>query len=212
MAPPEWAGAAVAPAWATGLSAWAGSWAGLAAGFALLAAGLPLSSLALFALLAATAAQTGTPWWAAGSLAGAATALGHGITYAVFARLGPPFLQAVTAWMPALAAPVGSLRLVLARRYPWLPLFLLRWVGLGYTQVFWVLGATGAGRPTLLAFLLLNDLVWGLVWAYGTVGLAAAAPAIGRCLTVGAMALLAATLVAGSWHLYRSRRRGVRTS
>ncbi|MBT9259938.1 MAG: hypothetical protein KM310_09345 [Clostridiales bacterium] len=114
----------------------------------------------------------------------------------------------MTAWMPALSAPVGRLRLILASRYPWVPLFLLRWVGLGYTQVFWVLGATRVGGPVLLAFLLLNDLVWGLVWAYATVGIAIAAPAMGRWLTVGAVALLAATFVAGSWQLYRSRRRG----
>ncbi|BDG59568.1 hypothetical protein [Caldinitratiruptor microaerophilus] len=200
------------PEWAAGLPPWAASWAGLATGFALLAAGFPLSSLALFGLLAGTAAQSGTPWWVAGTLAGAATALGHGASYAVFARLGPPFLQAVAAWIPALAVPVGSLRLVLARRRPWLPLFLLRWVGLGYTQVFWVLGATGGGRPALLAFLLLNDLVWGLVWAYGSVDLVVAAPPIGRWLTLGALALLAMSLVAGSWQFYRSRRRPDRTS
>lgn len=112
----------------------------------------------------------------------------------------------------ASAATSSAGRRVLARRRPWLPLILLRWVGLGYTQVFWVLGATGAGRPTLLAFLLLNDLVWGLVWAYGTVGLVAAAPAIGRWLTLGALAWLVVTLVVGCWRLCRPRRRSVRTS
>lgn len=205
MPPGEWiGGAATGPE--AGLPPWTGGWAGLAAGFALLAAGFPLSSLALFGLLAGLAAASGTPWWAAGALAGAATAAGHGITYAAFAGLGPPFLAAVTRWMPALAGPLENLRDLLGRPGSWPLLFLLRWVGLGYTQVFWLLGATRSGRPALLAFLLLNDLLWGLAWTYGTVALVAALPAIRAWLTRGALALLAGSVLAGGWQLYRSYR------
>jgi hypothetical protein len=63
-----------------------------------------------------------------------------------------------------------------------------------------------------LPFLLLNDLVWGLVCAYDTVGLVVAAPTAGGCLNLCALVLLAISLVTGSWNVYRSRRRPVRTS
>ncbi|MFO7173715.1 MAG: hypothetical protein DIU70_012245 [Bacillota bacterium] len=193
-----------------GLPPWAAGWAGLAAGFALLAAGLPLSSLALFGLLAGLAAASGTPWWAAGALAGAATAAGHGITYAAFARLGLSFLSAVARWMPALAGQVEKLGHLLGRPGSWPLLFLLRWVGLGYTQVFWLLGATRGGRPALLVFLLLNDLLWALVWAYGAVALVAALPTIRDWLTRGALALLAGSTLAGGWQVFRARRQSGR--
>ncbi|MDI3317380.1 MAG: hypothetical protein QJR14_07175 [Bacillota bacterium] len=191
-----------------GLSPGLAAWAGLAVGFALMAAGIPLSSLALFGLLAGLASESHVPWWWAGGLAGVATALGHAASYVLFARLGPPFLEAVARGIPGLALLVSRLEPILARRQPRLSLLLLRWIGLGYTQLFWILAATGTGRPALLALLLLDDLAWALAWAYGTIALLIAAPEIGRWLSTGALVLLVLSLAAGSWRLVRLRRGG----
>lgn len=181
-------------------------WTVLASGFALLAAGFPLSSLALFGFLAVWAMKTHTPWWAAGVLAGTATALGHVASYVAFARLGPSLLHLAIHRVPILAGPVSRLRLILASRQPWPSLLLLRWVGVGYAQVFWVLGALGIGGPPLLALLLVNDLVWGLVWAYATLGLVTAAPVVGQLLSLGALVVLVTSVVAGAWQFCRHRR------
>ncbi|MBX5464609.1 MAG: hypothetical protein IRZ26_03530 [Clostridia bacterium] len=188
-----------------GLSPDLAAWASLAVGFALMAAGLPLSSLALFGLLAGLASESHVPWWWAGVLAGVATARGHVASYVLFAHLGPSFLETVARWIPGLALLVSRLQPLLARRKPWSSLLLLRWIGLGYTQLFWILAATGMVRPALLALLLLDDLAWALAWAYGTIALLIAVPEAGRWLSTGALALLVLSLAAGSWRLVRRR-------
>lgn len=176
-------------------------------GFALLAAGVPLSSVALFGLLADVAGQRGVPWWVAGIEAGVATILGHGASYLFFAHFGQPALSILTTKAPHLLAVVDRLRLVLAGDRPWLALLALRWIGLGYAQLFWLLATMGINRPALLGLLFLNDLVWALVWTYGAAGFLDAVPWVGGWLTTGAALLLILSAVGGAWAVYRQFRR-----
>jgi hypothetical protein len=64
-----------------------------------------------------------------------------------------------------------------------LALILLRWVGVGYSQVFWVLGASGHDASGTLRILFLNDIVWAIAWSFGLTKLLIDAPLIGRYLT-----------------------------
>lgn len=189
---------------AADLVQWVPEYAGLALGFFLLAIGFPLSSLALFGALGGLAAQTGLPWWVAGALAGVTTALGHWFAYVAFARLGQPYLHVLTARFPSLAPLIARLGLLLEHKRPWWTLFVLRWIGPGYAQVFWVLGATGTRWPRLMAFFLVTDFTWGLIWTYATVGLPAGLPCGGRKFIVCSLVLLAAPLIVGCWRRIRS--------
>lgn len=177
------------------------AWAVLALGFALLAGGVPLSSFALFTSMAAVSATSGFPWWAAGTMAGLATALGHWGVHTVFALLGPRFPRSILERWPSFVPSVSAVRRILVGRGAWQHLLLLRWVGLGYSQAFWLLGAAGAASRSLLVGLLVNDLIWAMVWAYGTNALALAVPALTRQLTYGALFLMAATMLMAFWRL-----------
>ncbi|GAB6876643.1 hypothetical protein JCM13210_13700 [Thermaerobacter litoralis] len=183
------------------------TWSALAMGFALLAAGVPGSSLGLFGLLADVAEQKGVPWWVAGAMAGAATVMGHGASYLFFAHFGQPVLSALSTKIPHLGVAVHRLRLLLAQDRPLLALLALRWVGLGYTQVFWLLATAGIGRPSWLGLLFLNDWLWALIWTYMAAGLVRTVPGAGEWLVPGAAALVVFSLVAGAWGVVRYLRR-----
>ncbi len=156
------------PEWITGL----GGWTGVGLGFALQAAGAPVPSLFLFPALAALARHTQTPWWVAGGVAGAGAVCGHVLSYALFAVLGQPSLAALTRRFSVLRRTVDRVRLLLMQGRSWPPLLGLRWFGTGYSQVFWLLGTMRPLPVTFLGFLILNDLVWALAWAYAWVALA----------------------------------------
>ena len=187
-------------------------WSTLVAGFALVAAGVPLSSFALFGLLADVTERSGVPWWVGGAVAGAATALGHGASYLFFAHLGRPVLSFLAARVPQLVVPVDRLRLVLAHDWAWATLLFLRWVGFGYAQVFWALAMAAIRRPVLLGLLLINDFLWALVWTYAVAGLLEAVPGTAEWVTPGAALLLVLSLVGGAWGVYRHLRRTARRS
>lgn len=62
-------------------------------------------------------------------------------------------------------------------------LILLRWVGVGYSQVFWVLGASGHDASGTIRILFLNDIFWAIAWSFSLTKLLIDAPLIGRYLT-----------------------------
>lgn len=185
-----------------GTEVWLWNWWGLALGFALLAMGIPLSSPGLFGLLAHVMGQD-FPWWVAGAVAGGATVLGHAASYLVFARFGQPILAALAARIPPLGLSVDRLRSLLADTRAWLAVLALRWVGLGYAQVFWVLATAGTRQPALLGLLFLNDVIWAFLWTYGAAGLLAGVPGARRWLAPGAAALVVLSFLGGAWAVYR---------
>ncbi|MDI6871711.1 MAG: hypothetical protein QME79_10225 [Bacillota bacterium] len=148
--------------WLTGV----GGWIGVGLGFALQAAGAPVPSVLLFPALAALGEHTRVPWWISGGVAGVSVACGHLLSYAVFTILGQPLLTRLTERTPALRRPTQRVRHLLAQGRSWLPLLGLRWLGTGYSQVFWLLGTMQVLPAMLLGSLFLNDLVWALAWAY----------------------------------------------
>lgn len=187
-------------------------WSTLVAGFALVAAGVPLSSFALFGLLADVAERSGVPWWVGGAVAGAATALGHGATYLFFAHFGQPVLSVLAARVPQLVVLMDRLRLVLAHDWAWAILLSLRWVGFGYAQVFWILATAAIRRPVLLGLLFLNDFLWALSWTYAAAYLLEAVPGAAEWVTPWATVLLVLSLAGGAWEVYRHLRRTARKS
>lgn len=185
------------------------TWPALVVGFALLAAGVPVSSLGLFGLLADVSERNGIPWWVAGAIAGTATVMGHGVSYLFFAHVGPPLLSVLSTRIPHVGVAVHRLRRLLAQDRPWPALLTLRWVGLGYAQVFWVLATAAIHRPSWLGLLFLNDLLWALVWTYVAAGLLRTVAGAAEWLVRGAAVLLVFSLAVGTWwiveHLRGSR-------
>ncbi|ADU50501.1 hypothetical protein Tmar_0378 [Thermaerobacter marianensis DSM 12885] len=181
----------------------------LAAGFALHSIGIPLTTVALFTLLTAWAAQTDAGWLVAGGLAAAATLAGHALVLGLGRWWG---------WRGIAAAQQrwGSMQRVAERvdrlaRSPsgWAVLTAWRWLGPGFAQAFWVLCTLPRWDRTLaalLAYLALHDVVWSFAWTYALVVLHLRAPAVAVWLDRLAWALLAGTLI---WTL-ASRRRGRR--
>lgn len=180
------------------------AWGALAAAFALLAAGVPLSSLALFALLGPLAERTSAPWWMAAAVTALATFTGHAATYGLFFLGGPRLTAAAARWLPGLTLLFGRLSGFLAGAQPWLTLASLRWVGVGYAQVFWLMGAMRQRHGGLWLLFTVNDAAWALVWTYGTVRLSVAAPGLARLQVAAAAALL----LAGAAAAYIRMRRG----
>ena len=182
----------------------------LAAGFALHSMGIPLTTVALFTLLARWAAETGVSWWAAGTLAAAATVAGHAVVLVVARWWGPAGLRAagrrwarVETWTEQVDRLARSAR-------GWWALTVWRWIGPGFAQAFWVLCALprlDRRLWALLGYLTLHDILWSYLWAYALVVLHLTAPVVALWLDRLAWALLAGGLLwAGrSWWCGRRR-------
>lgn len=181
----------------------------LAAGFALHSFGIPLTTVALFTLLAAWAAQADVGWLVAGALAAAATLAGHVAVFVLGRWWGWRGIDAARRrW--------GSMERLAERvdrwaRSPtgWAVLTAWRWVGPGFAQAFWVLCALPRLDRTLLAlmaYLALHDVVWSFAWTYALVVLHLRAPTVALWLDRLAWGLLLGTLLWTAAAHWRRRR------
>lgn len=181
-----------------------------ATGFALVAAGSPLPAPALFTMLATWTVNRGLAWWWSALLAGLATVAGHLATYATFGVASGNLLGRWFGSAPAKAV-LRRLRPLCARPEAWWVLSVWRWVGAGYAQVFWVLGAVPGSRKrraALLAFLGLNDLLWAAGWTYGLVSLQLSVPGLAVWMNRAALAILGVGVLIGTYKVLARRRKG----
>lgn len=198
-------------------TAWVPSVAFLGGGFFLMAVGVPISSLAMFSFLAIAMQARGWSWMYAALMVGFFTAAGHAGSYAVFRAAGPPIIEAIARGRPAVSRASARLAAALRgrRSRAAMGLFALRWVGAGYSQMFWFLGALGGGSSNTVRTLLLADLLWAVVWAWALANIIADAPRLAEYMSVAGWALLLFGVAAGaargavSWlrRVLRARRR-----
>ncbi len=177
-----------------------------------MAAGVPISPLAMFGLLASTASARGWPWGYSALVVAFFTTAGHAGGYALFHAVGPTLLERLMRRQPALARAASRFEAACAHgRQASLGLLAARWIGSGYSQLFWLLGALGGECSAVLRRLFLADLIWAGTWAWAVTRFAADVPGVARYLWVGGWALLAAffLFVAIRWVVlqYIGRRR-----
>ncbi len=181
-------------------------------GFFLMAAGVPISSLAMFGLLAGAMRAHGWPWGFIALVVAFFTAAGHAGTYAFFRAAGEPFLRALLRRRPGLSRAVAHFEtLCRSGAKASLGLLAARWVGAGYSQIFWILGALGGDRSAALRRLFLADVLWAAAWTWAIARAASDVPSIARYLSAAGWALLGLSLsaAAAGWavRLVRRRRR-----
>lgn len=163
-------------------------------GFFLMAGGVPISSLAMFGFLANTTKVMGWSWIFAAMFVSLFTVVGHAMFYVVFRQLGSPFRNRLVKRYPGILKAVSRIKLTRAQGKPSFDPahFLLRWIGVGYSQVFWMLGLSGHDASLALRFLFLTDILWASVWSFGLTKLLVDAPVISRYLTRFSWVLLIA--------------------
>jgi hypothetical protein len=164
-------------------------------GFLLMAGGVPISSPAMFGFLAGAAHDNGWSWLFAGLFVSFFTVAGHAMCYAVFRQFGHSFWNTIVRRYPGILRAVSRIRLSSAQDRSFDPaLLLLRWIGVGYSQVFWMLGLSGRDASSTLRILFLADLLWAGAWSFGLTKLLVDAPLVGRYLTRFGWALLILSL------------------
>lgn len=173
-------------------TAWVPSIAFLGGGFFLMAVGVPISSLAMFSFLAIAMQARGWSWMYSALVAGFFTAAGHAGSYAVFRAAGCPIIERLAGRQPAASRALARLKAAISCGHPRvaLELFALRWVGAGYSQVFWFLGALGSESACTVRNLLLADLLWAATWSWALANVISDAPALARHMSVAGWALL----------------------
>jgi hypothetical protein len=153
-------------------------------GFLLMAGGVPISSPAMFGFLAGAAHDSGWSWLFAALFVGLFTVAGHAMCYAAFRQFGPSVWNKAIRRYPGISRILSRIRLRSAQGRSFDPaLLLLRWIGVGYSQVFWVLGLSERDASSTLRILFLADLLWAGVWSFGLTKLLVDAPLVGMYLT-----------------------------
>ena len=118
---------------------------------------------------------------------------GHAVCYAAFGQsslLSGTIVKALSRLQR-----LSHIRGLIAQGKPFNPaLLLLRWIGVGYSQVFWVLGLSGSDASGTLRILFLADILWANVWMFGLTKLLVDAPLISKYLTRFGWALLLLSL------------------
>lgn len=153
-----------------------------------MAAGVPIPSPIVFGFLASTAEKSGWPWLFAGLYAGFFTVSGHAACYMVFRQFGSFIRDRIVNRYPIVSeifSRISYLKLDNPKKdiKSTFTFFLLRWIGVGYSQVFWVLGLSGHDALDTLRILFLSDIIWACVWSFGLTKLLISAPLINRYLT-----------------------------
>jgi hypothetical protein len=167
----------------------------IGAGFFLMAGGVPISSPAMFGFLANAAKTSGWSWLFSGLFVSLFTVAGHAVCYAAFRQFGPSVWNTIVKRYPGISATSSHIRGLIAQGKPFNPaLLLLRWIGVGYSQVFWVLGLSGSDASGTLRILFLADILWANVWMFGLTKLLVDAPLISKYLTGLGWALLLLSL------------------
>ncbi|HCD42109.1 MAG: hypothetical protein QM391_03465 [Bacillota bacterium] len=175
-------------------------------GFLLMAGGLPISSPAMFGFLMNLAHDEGWPWLFAGLFVGFFTVAGHAISYAAFRQFRPFIWNRVIRRYPSVLRVVSRIRPGKEKGAFNPALLLLRWIGVGYSQVFWVLGLSGDDASRTLRILFLADLLWASVWSFALTKLLVGAPVVGRYLTGFGWALLIFSAVGYAFrHILRQK-------
>ncbi|MCR4401448.1 MAG: hypothetical protein NUW12_01510 [Firmicutes bacterium] len=179
-------------------TAWVPSITFLGGGFFLMAVGVPISSLAMFSFLAIAMQARGWSWLYSALVAGFFTAAGHAGSYVVFRAAGNPIFERLARRQPEASRVLARLKAAIGRGHPRvaLELFALRWVGAGYSQVFWLLGVLGSGTANTVRNLLLADLLWAATWSWALANVIPDAPALARHMSVAGWVLLGAGVLA----------------
>lgn len=146
-----------------GSAFWAWFLTGL--GFFLVAAGVPISSLALFAFAVKVSQDAGLTWQEAAAFTGSATAAGHVVSYYLFRWLGPKGGELAERLWPRFPSLLRRTGKYLQRG--WALTLVLRWVGAGYTQVFWLMGMSRRSWYPVICLFLANDYAWTTFWCAG---------------------------------------------
>jgi len=193
-------------------------WGMLSLAFFLIALGFPLSTFALFALLVNLIYSRHAPWYQAALLAAGTTSLGHLSAYYLFSLLGPNTLGRIKkAWPKGAKLIDEAINLIKRYQEPpntserknggspsrsWrtlLVLLALRWVGGGYSQVFWILGMFRTKTHKVIYPLIINNFAWAAVWTYLFTFVSWKIPFIVDYLVKVAVVVL---LLTGSFFLY----------
>ncbi|HHY32411.1 MAG TPA: hypothetical protein GX515_05180 [Firmicutes bacterium] len=182
------------------ITAWVPSVAFLGGGFFLMAVGVPISSLAMFSFAAAAMRAERWPWAYTALLVGFFTAAGHVSSYAVFRAAGRHLMDTLARRLPSLSRVLAYLKASASRGRPRavLGLFALRWVGVGYSQVFWVLGALGDDGERTLRALVVTDVIWAATWSWALARIVADVPKLGQYMALAGWVLLGVGVLAVS--------------
>lgn len=193
-------------------TAWIPSVTFLGGGFLLMAMGVPISSLAMFSFLAVAMQARGWSWMYAALMVGFFTAMGHAGSYAAFRAAGPAIIARIARQRPSLSRVSARLEAAMrsGRSRAALGLFALRWVGAGYSQVFWFLGMLGGESAFTVRALLVADLVWATTWSWALANIISDAPRLAQYMATAGWALLALGLLAAAAREAASRLRSRR--
>lgn len=161
------------------------------AGFFITAAGVPISSFALFAFLIRLSRARRFGWQFAAVISGLATALGHVCSLVAFRAFGPRLKASLERFFPMRENRLDAVEERLYRRWP--VMFFLRWLGGGYSQVFWVAGMTGGPLEKLVIPFVINDFLWAAFWCFALTAFSDRAPLLERWLTIAGIAAMLAT-------------------
>jgi hypothetical protein len=184
------------------------SFAGILLGLALSASGIPISSIALFGLLAVRTQALGWPWYAAAGLASIGTVAGQAFVYWLFYLSGNRVVRFIEWYWPKGAAQLPRLRRLISSR-AWPGILALLWTGVGYAQAVWLTGLLRVKKPFILLAIVVNDVVWTTLWVALCAFAADRIPGIERWLTRGSLVLLGLSVVALGWQVLAGRRRTV---
>lgn len=160
-------------------------------GFFLMASGVPISSLAMFGFLATVIREQGWSWGYAALVVGFFTAAGHAGSYAFFRAMGAPIVDRIARGHPGLSRASARFEaLCNSRGRTNLGLVAARWIGSGYSQLFWLLGALRRECSATLRVLFLADILWAGTWAWAITRLTRDIPEIAKCLSYAGWVLL----------------------
>lgn len=171
-------------------------------GFFFVAAGVPVSSLALFAVAVSLSHHAGLTWQEAAAFTGTATVAGHVASYYAFRWIGQRAGNFLGKFWPGFPVLIRKAQLYLERGWPLA--LVLRWVGTGYTQVFWLMGMSRRAWYPVICVFLANDYAWAAFWCALVAYAVARVPVLQNYLLLGGLLLLAGS--AGAILLARARR------
>ncbi|MEW5866572.1 MAG: hypothetical protein AB1774_06905 [Bacillota bacterium] len=172
-----------------------------------MASGVPISSLAMFGFLATVIREQGWSWAYAALVVGFFTAAGHAGSYAFFRAAGAPIWDRIARRYPGLSRAAARLEaLCNSRGRADLGLFAARWIGSGYSQLFWLLGALRRECSATLRMLFLADVLWAGAWTWAVTRLTADITEIAKHLSrVGWVLLLVFVPFSVLKHISRRR-------
>ena len=162
-------------------------------GFFITAAGVPISSFGLFAFLVRLCRTYRAGWVIAAAVSGMATALGHLGSLVAFRFYGSTLKARLERFFPIGDNELGAIEERVFRTWP--VTFFLRWLGGGYSQVFWLAGMTSGPLERLVVPFVLNDFLWAAFWCFAITTFSDRVPVLEYWLTVTGIAAMVITPV-----------------